>query len=370
MRRRYKLKLGWFFVGEADADERRKTIERYESDVTMAGELPSDPGLRADYELAEAVSESTGRDSTLIEYHAAERLYRDWVGDRFDPLRPAMRDWKAFGAYLERKWNHRTKAPGLRFVTIKKILACLAHYFLKHGIVPPTRTDHHRKMLRGMRMRIRVTRRPSSKALYGPRLRQVVLHQDATTPQGAMVGYFFATMFGRAMRESEVVQITVEGTRENDVDGSLTYEIARTKTSQDADPEHRVVRHRCSSTVDWRLCPVCQYHNLRRVTGISSGPLLRRIDRWGNMSPRALRPASISWLIKRACRDAGLPDWDAYSGHALRRGHITALAKAGVALEDIARSTGHRSLEAVEAYLEIAEPRTLPIDPFDVAGPS
>ena len=70
----------------------------------------------------------------------------------------------------------------------------------------------------------------------------------------------------------------------------------------------------------------------------------------------------VTWLaddgrkvstIKRAARLAGLQD-RGFSGHSLRAGLATQAALNGHTVADIARQTGHRSLDTVLGYIRVA----------------
>ncbi|MFT2657976.1 Tn3 family resolvase, partial [Escherichia coli] len=69
-----------------------------------------------------------------------------------------------------------------------------------------------------------------------------------------------------------------------------------------------------------RLCPVAAYLDWLAVRGLSSGPVLRGIDRWGSISEEAVNAASIIPLLRRILKSAGIDDAHLYSSHSLRRG--------------------------------------------------
>lgn len=76
------------------------------------------------------------------------------------------------------------------------------------------------------------------------------------------------------------------------------------------------------------------------VAGIESGPLLRGVDRHGNVSKRRLSDRAVALVVKRAAERAGLDPSD-YSGHSLRAGFVTTAAANGASERAIARQTGH-----------------------------
>ena len=61
--------------------------------------------------------------------------------------------------------------------------------------------------------------------------------------------------------------------------------------------------------------------------------MFRKIDRWGNVSPRALDPAAINAIVKQRAEMAGLEPAD-YSAHGLRSGYLTEAANRGIPLPE------------------------------------
>ena len=75
-----------------------------------------------------------------------------------------------------------------------------------------------------------------------------------------------------------------------------------------------------------------------------------RLDPGG--PPRArLDGRAVAHVVQRAARRAGL-DPEMFSGHSLRRGFCTEAARAGAAERDIARTTGHTSMQVLRGYVE------------------
>jgi integrase len=82
---------------------------------------------------------------------------------------------------------------------------------------------------------------------------------------------------------------------------------------------------------------------------IDSGPVFRRIDRWGNVNQRALTPQSVNLILKVRCRKAGL-DPQEFSAHGLRSGYLTEAANRGVLLQEAMQQSQHKSLTQAAAY--------------------
>jgi len=56
-----------------------------------------------------------------------------------------------------------------------------------------------------------------------------------------------------------------------------------------------------------------------KAAEISSGPVFRKVDRWGHPGKRALCDKAVALIVKRLAAAAGL-DAERYGGHSLRAG--------------------------------------------------
>ena len=150
--------------------------------------------------------------------------------------------------------------------------------------------------------------------------------------------------YAGAFRRSEIAALQV--TDVQDTKEGLVIRIRRSKTDQEG--EGREVAIPRGSCVD--SCPVHAFRQWLAAACIESGPLFRRIDRHGNLSPAALHKDSIGAIVKRAAKGAGL-DPNLYAGHSLRAGLCTQAYMNGARELDIMRQTGHKSLEMVRKYI-------------------
>jgi integrase len=92
------------------------------------------------------------------------------------------------------------------------------------------------------------------------------------------------------------------------------------------------------------------------AAGITSGPLFRRVDRWGRVGEGRMSPGTVAEVVKRAAGRAGL-DPDRYAGHSLRAGFCTTAAARGASERSIARQTGHAPNSSVlRSYIRHATP--------------
>ncbi|MBU1315986.1 MAG: site-specific integrase [Alphaproteobacteria bacterium] len=82
---------------------------------------------------------------------------------------------------------------------------------------------------------------------------------------------------------------------------------------------------------------------------IDSGSVFRAIDRWGNVSQRALDPKAINDIVKRRATMAGLEAAD-FSAHGLRSGYLTEAANRGIPLQEAMEQSRHRSVQQASSY--------------------
>jgi integrase len=87
---------------------------------------------------------------------------------------------------------------------------------------------------------------------------------------------------------------------------------------------------------------------------IEDGYVFRNIDRWENVSNKAISPAGVNHMIKRRLEIAGYDETD-YSAHGLRAGYLTQAAKDGVPLPEAMRQSQHKSVQQASNYYNDAE---------------
>lgn len=89
---------------------------------------------------------------------------------------------------------------------------------------------------------------------------------------------------------------------------------------------------------------------------ISEGSLFRGIDRWGNLSARAIDPKAVNDILKQRVLEAGLDPVE-FSAHGLRSGYLTEAANLGVPLAEAMEQSRHRSVQQASSYYNDATRR-------------
>lgn len=207
-----------------------------------------------------------------------------------------------------------------------------------------------------VRATLRTRRRKSAKAVTGDVLAKLLATcsteslRDIRDRAILMVGFASG---GR--RRSEIAGLRVDQlTFETPIevpDGSplpsVAIHLRRTKTSG---AEHSEVVYLTGRPVD-------ALNAWLAVARIETGSIFRKIDRWGNISKRALEPGAINGIIKQRVAMAGL-DAEEFSAHGLRSGYLTEAANHGVPLPEAMEQSRHRSAQQASSYYNNATRRS------------
>ncbi|WP_433762955.1 site-specific integrase [Brucella anthropi] len=156
-------------------------------------------------------------------------------------------------------------------------------------------------------------------------------------------------------RRSEVASLRVEQLVKQapvtDEDGSplpsLGIHLGRTKTSG-ADHDE---------TVYLTGRPVEALTRWLEAAKIDTGSVFRKVDRWGNVSMRALEPSAVNRIVKQRVQMAGL-DASEFSAHGLRSGYLTEAANRGIPLPEAMEQSRHRSVQQASDYYNNAKRRS------------
>ncbi|ACI59540.1 integrase family protein (plasmid) [Rhizobium leguminosarum bv. trifolii WSM2304] len=128
---------------------------------------------------------------------------------------------------------------------------------------------------------------------------------------------------------------------------SLAIHLGRTKTSG-ADQEEVV--YLTGRSVD-------ALNAWLAAARIDSGSVFRGIDRWGNVSRRALDPKAVNDIVKQRVGMAGLEVGE-FSAHGLRSGYLTEAANRGIPLPEAMEQSRHRSVQQASSYYNNATRRS------------
>lgn len=85
--------------------------------------------------------------------------------------------------------------------------------------------------------------------------------------------------------------------------------------------------------------------------------MFRKVDRWGNVSKRALEAGAINAIVKQRAEMAGLEAGE-FSAHGLRSGYLTEAANRGIPLPEAMEQSRHRSVQQASSYYNNASRRS------------
>jgi integrase len=149
--------------------------------------------------------------------------------------------------------------------------------------------------------------------------------------------------FAGAFRRSELVSLEYDDIEF--VAQGIVVTLRRSKTDQEG-----IGRKIAIPLARGIACPVAALKAWLEISGISSGPIFRPIDRHSRMQQNGLSGDAVAMVVKERASAVGL-DATRYSGHSLRAGLATSAAAAGVSGWAIKRQTGHKSDSMLARYI-------------------
>lgn len=173
-------------------------------------------------------------------------------------------------------------------------------------------------------------------------LSRMIYKVEASTPAGARDRAVLLLGFACALRRSELVALDVADLQLTATE--LRVRIRKSKTDQAGAGAEIIV-----PAIGGDLCPVEAVRAWLDVAKINSGPIFRRLTRYGQVAHTRLTPGSVALIVKRAARLAGL-DSATFSGHSLRVGYCTQAVLSNVIDEDAMAITRHKRRDTYLGY--------------------
>lgn len=156
--------------------------------------------------------------------------------------------------------------------------------------------------------------------------------------------------FFGAFRRSEVVSLQLQDLRWEPAGLHIT--LMRSKTDQEGLGLTRAIPY---GATDGMCCPASAVKRWLQAAGLSSGPVFRRITRWGHVGDDALHAGSVNTILEACAAAIQLPYAPELSSHSFRRGLATSAHLAGANFLDIKRQGGWRHDGTVQGYIEEAD---------------
>jgi integrase len=314
------------------------------------------PGRRAEAEppltfkaarsLARSQSYQSAADaaSTLRAYKADLANFKVWCIERH--LSPMPSTPEVVGAYLA------DTGRGYALSTLRRRVAAIAraHRMTKQPL--DTRHPAIRETLRGIaRTHGEPPRR--SAALTTDDVKRL-LDVCGDEMAGLRDKALFLVCFAGALRRSELVGLDVEHVTWGP-EGARVL-ITRSKTDKEGAGAEIGITQGC----DRASCPVAALKTWLTTAEITSGPIFRKVDRWGAVHAGRLDPDAVRQILKKRSAAAGISGtiWEPITPHGMRAGFVTTAYKNGVPDEEIMGHTRHRSLTTMRTYVRRAKLNT------------
>ncbi len=275
---------------------------------------------------------------TVRAYQTGWRQFLAWCVARGEQPLPASP--QAIANYLA----YRAES-GVKPSTIRVDLAAIRQAHLLEGLASPSLDPVVLAVVGGIRRTLGV--RPAAKE---PLLAEPLRAYCAALGDGVAARRDKAMLlvgFAGAFRRSELVAVEVGHLRWHE--DSLTILLPRSKTDQEGRGLEKVLHATHTST-----CPLGALRAWLEVARIESGFVFRAVNQWGKVGDEGLTPGQVGRLVKRAARQCGLPEKD-FSGHSLRAGFMTQAAVNGVPLDEMRRTSHHRSAQVALDYVRRAD---------------
>jgi len=270
--------------------------------------------------------------NTRIAYASDLKHFQVWGGTL--PATPAM-----VASYIA------ASAATLAVATIVRRVATLSKAHQAMGEDNPCQSSLVRSTLQGLRRKHGTTQKQAKALVLDDLFAILDVMGDSLkdTRDQALLLLGFAGGF----RRSEVVGLDVvdiEAVRQG-----LVITLRRSKTDQEGAGRRIGIPHGRT-----HRCPVFAVTNWLTRSGITKGPVFRRINRHGHLHTDRLSGDAVSEIIRERLAPAGI-DPEGYSGHSLRAGFATSAVQAGVSNLKIRQQTGHSSDAMLARYVRDGE---------------
>ena len=313
-----------------------------------------------DRERVDAYVGRASAEATLRAYKSDWRLFCAWCGENgYRPLPATPGTVAAFLTLLaergfvpvERRRTKRGKVlerkepVPLGRATVGRRLAAIVFAHRAADIEPPTTQPDAARLERAMRG-IRKDKRgelPGKKrAADGDVLRDMLRSVDSEDLRAYRDRALLSVGMAGAFRRSELVAVTVARVSEDD--RGLLVRIPSSKTDQEGQG------HTVAIPDGRRLEPVQHYRAWLAKSGITDGPVFRKLTPQGRLTEKAMSAQGVALVVKAAAVAAGYPP-ELFSGHSLRAGFLTEAGRQNANLFKMKEHSRHASIEIVAGYV-------------------
>lgn len=244
--------------------------------------------------------------------------------------------------------------------TLQQRLAALAQWHHRQGFPDPTKTETVRKVMKGIRT-LHPVQEKQARPLLLEQVGQVAAWLDGAIERATTTGDRAARLrhardkallllgFWRGFRGDELTRLHVQFVQADPLRG-LTCFLPFTKGDRVA---QGTTFHAPALQA---LCPTQAYLDWIDLSGITEGPVLRGVDRWGNVGEDGMHINSLSKVMRTLFSSAGLDAPEEFSGHSLRRGFANWATANGWDLKTLMAYVGWRDVQSAMRYLDQTDP--------------
>jgi len=329
-------------IGETPAQ-----IRDWFDSLATAADVEQDGSLQAADASARVFRLRGKSANTRAAYRSAVRAWCAWcTAHGLCPLPGAPRDVSAFIAWERADQERSASTIGIR-------LAAIRYLHRAAGLPSPTGAVEVGETAAGIR---RSPPRPTKKRAATIAVLRALLEPIEDDLRGSRDRALLLVGFSGAFRRSELAGIRVENIERTDRGCTITLE--RSKASQ----EKAVKVPLPYGKTD--LCPVRALTEWLSVSGITSGPVFRRIWIAPCPHPDLRRPEvlgddaitlrSIARIVQARAQSVGFGRLE-FGGHSLKRGALTSGMDASVNAVQLKRLGRHKSFEMLGEYLEFGD---------------
>lgn len=235
-------------------------------------------------------------------------------------------------------------ADKLSMATLSRRVVAIGKAHALNGMASPAQTELVRATLRGM-SRVNGSAQRQVKPVLPNEIQRMVSGLMGT--KGVRDRALMLVGFAGAFRRSELVSLRVEDVEF--VRKGMLVSLRRGKTDQAG--AGRVI---AIPNVNGKLCPVKALKVWLSKSGIDTGAIFRRVNRYGQVLESGMSAQSVALVVKSLAGASGMNAAE-YSGHSLRAGLVTSAAVRGVSAWRICQQTGHQSEGVMRRYIRDAE---------------
>jgi integrase len=295
-----------------------------ETEIPILGVVDAET-VRAEIEAAAGFAAQARAAGTRRAYETDWKAFAEWCRVRGLPYLPATAAGVATFLASE-------AGRGLAPPTLRRRLAAIRAAHRAAGLVAPQDLADGAAVAEVMAgiERDRLHRPRQAEALTPDLLARLVARLDGRgTPLRRLRDRAAVLMgFAGALRRSELLALQREDITIADEGAVLLVRKGKT------DQAGKGARVRLPRAPGSPLCAVAALEAWLAESGLVEGPLFRRISKAGRLLDRPLSQSGFVAILKEAAARAGL-DAARISGHSLRRGWMTAAARAGAGLDEM-----------------------------------